>query len=351
MNRADLEMIRFDNPEWLHLLWMLPVLLLVYILSRYLYKRTIRQFGQADLFSQMADMRSKTRPHLKFILLFAAFSFMALAAINPAVGTRMEEAWMEGTDVVIALDVSRSMHAEDVRPNRLERAKLAVDRLIDRLENDRVGIVVFAGTAHTQVPLTTDHHAAKMVLRTLGTGSVSVQGTAIGRALARASLAFVDEDRANKTIILLSDGESHEDNPLEYAQMAAERGITIHTVGIGSREGAPVPIYDNGTLTDHLRDRDGRVVITRYDEDTMRRIAEITGGVFRHGRGPDLGLDNILDEIRSLEKEAYQTTVFAEYESRFHYMALLAFILLVMESLIMDRKNKFLKKFNLFNPL
>ncbi len=348
MNRADWEMIQFENPEWMHLFWALPVLFVVFMLSRYLYNRSLKQFGRADIILQMADMQSRTRPYVKFILIVFSFSFLSLAMVNPRVGSRMEEARLEGTDIVIALDVSRSMQAGDVRPNRLERARLAVSRLIENLDNDRIAIVVFAGTAHTQVPLTADHHAARMVLRTLGPESVSAQGTAVGRAIARASLAFVDEERANKTIILLSDGESHEDDPVQYARIAGEKGITIHTAGIGSREGAPIPVYENGNVADHLRDSDGRVIITRYDEETMRRIAEETGGIFRHGSGPDLGLDSILEEIRALEKEAYQTSIFAEYESRFHYMAALALVLLLMETLIMDRKNRYLRNVRLF---
>ncbi len=351
MNGLDMEMLRFANPEWIHLFWILPVLLLLFIISRYLYNRALKRFGRSESVMQIAGMRSSTRPLVKFILLLFAFSFLSLAAINPRVGSRMEEAKRKGTDIVIALDVSRSMYAEDVRPNRLDRAKLAVERLLDNLEKDRIGIVIFAGTAHTQVPLTADHHAARMVLRTLGPESASVQGTAIGRAISRGMMAFVDQERANNTIILISDGESHEDDPVTYATMAAERGITIHTVGIGSREGAPIPIYDDdGNFIDRLRDQDGRVVISRYDEDTMRRIAEVSGGIFRHGRGPDLGLEAILEEIRKQEKEAYQTAVFAEYESRFHYMAGVALVLLVLELLIMDRKNRFFKNIRFFNP-
>ncbi len=348
MTANGFDMIRFANPEWASLFWLIPLLIVVFAISRYLYRRAIRRFGNPDTVRQMAEMQSHTRPYVKFILFLVAFSLLSLAAMNPQVGSRMEEAQLAGVDIVIALDVSRSMLAEDVRPNRLERARLAVSRLIEQLDQDRVSIVAFAGTAHTRVPLTSDHHAARMVLRTLGPESVPVQGTAVGQALARASVAFVDDDHTSKAIILISDGESHEDDPVEYAKMAADRGIVIHTVGVGSREGAPIPVYENDRMTGHMRDGDGRVIVSRYDEDTMREIAQVAGGVFRHGSGPDLGLDQIMEEIRAMEKAAYDTSVFADYESRFHFVLALALILLVLELVIMDRKNRYLKRLRLF---
>ncbi len=348
MTANGFDMIRFANPEWANLFWLIPLFILVFAISRYLYRRAMRRFGNPELIAQIAEMQSNKRPYIKFILFLLIFSLISLAAMDPQVGSRMEEAQLEGVDIVIALDVSRSMLAEDVRPNRLERARLAVSRLIEKLDQDRVGIVAFAGSAHTRVPLTNDHHAARMILRTLGPESVPVQGTAVGQALARASLAFVDDQRASKVIILISDGESHEDDPVESAKMAADRGIVIHTVGVGSREGAPIPLYENDRMTGHMRDRDGRVIITRYDENAMREIARVTGGVFRHGSGPDLGLEQIMQQIREMEREAYDTTVFADYESRFHYVLALAFILLIFELLIMDRKNRYLKRLKIF---
>ncbi len=348
MTGNGFDMIRFANPEWANLFWLIPLFIGFFAIYRYLYRLAMRRFGNPDVIYQIADMQSHTRPYVKFVLFLVAFSLVSLAAMNPQVGSRMEEARLEGVDIVIALDVSRSMLAEDVRPNRLERARLAVSRLIEELDQDRVGIVAFAGTAHTRVPLTSDHHAARMILRTLGTESVPVQGTAVGQALARAAMAFVDDSRTSKAIILISDGESHEDDPVEYARMAADRDIVIHTVGVGSREGAPIPMYENDRMTGHVRDGDGRVVITRYDEDAMREIARTTGGVFRHGSGPDLGLDQIMEAIREMEKEAYETSVFADYESRFHYLLALAFILLILELLMMDRKNRYLKRLRLF---
>lgn len=312
-------------------------------------KRAIRKFGHEHVLRQMMPLASSNRPWIKLVIFLLALSSVIMAMVNPQLGSRMEEGRIEGVDIVVALDVSRSMLAQDIRPDRLERAKLAVNRLIDRLEQDRIGIVAFAGTAHVQVPITSDHHAAKMILRTVNTQSVQVQGTAIESAIDRALLAFSNDDLHNKTIILVSDGESHDDDPLEAARRAAERGVVIHTVGVGSREGAPIPIIENNQLTGYFRDRAGNTVITRYDEQLLRSIAETTGGIFRHGTGPDLGLDDILKEIRTIEKEEFETMLFAEYESKYHYFVSLAIFLLVMELLIMSRKNKYFSRIRIFD--
>ena len=312
-------------------------------------KRAIRKFGHEHVLRQMMPLASSNRPWIKLVIFLLALSSAIMALINPQLGSRIEEGRIEGVDIVVALDVSRSMLAQDIRPDRLERAKLAVNRLIDRLDQDRIGIVAFAGTAHVQVPITADHHAAKMILRTVNTRSVQVQGTAIESAIDRALLAFSNDDLHNKTIILVSDGESHDDDPVEAAHRAAERGVMIHTVGVGSREGAPIPIIENNRVTGYFRDRAGNTVITRYDEQLLRSIAETTGGIFRHGTGHDLGLEDILKEIRTIEKEEFEIRLFAEYESKFHYFVSLAIFLLVMELLIMSRKNKYFSRIRIFD--
>ncbi len=342
-------MIRLENPEMFYLFLLVPLLVLVFLVYLMVRRRTVRKFGMEHLVAQMAPTRSITRVWLKFIMIILAVSMIAFAAVNPQTGSRMEEGKLEGYDIVVALDVSRSMLAQDVRPSRMERARLAVNRLIDQLEQDRISLVVFAGTAHTQVPLTSDHHAAKMILATINTNTVSIQGTAIESAIDRALLAFHNNGSNNKTIILVSDGESHEDDPLAAARRAADKGVVIHTVGIGSREGAPIPIIKNNRITGYFRDEEGNTVISRYDEQTLRAIAEATGGIFRHGMGASMGLDEILQEIRSLEKEAYDTVMFADYESRYHYFVAIALLLLIADMLIMSRKNKYLSKIRIFD--
>ncbi len=342
-------MIRFEHPDFFYFFLLIPVVILVFKIHCIIRRRSIRKFGRETVLSQMMPLVSFYRPYAKLMIFLLALSSLIMAMVNPQIGSRMEEGRIEGVDIIVVLDVSRSMLAQDIRPNRLERAKMAVNRLIDRLEQDRIGIVAFAGTAHIQVPITSDHHAAKMILRTVNTRSVQVQGTAIESAIDRALLAFPDdEDLHNKSIVLVSDGESHDDDPVASARRAAERGVVIHTVGVGSREGAPIPIIENDQITGFFRDRSGNTVVTRYDEQLLRSIAESTGGIFRHGTGPDLGLDDILQEIRSIEKEEYETMLFAEYDSRYHYFVSLAIFLLLLDLLIMSRKNKYLSKINIF---
>ncbi len=343
-----MDMIRFEHPEFFYIYLIIPVFIAVFWGSRYFRKKALHRFGRHDVLSMMMPWVSKHRPWFRFYIVLMALACMITAAINPQVGSRLEEARREGVDIMVAIDVSRSMLAEDIRPNRLERAKMSVSRLIDRLEGDRIGIVAFAGSAITQVPLTSDHHAARMMLRTISTNSVQAQGTAIGSAIQRAMMSFSSDELTNKVLIILSDGENHMDDPVQVAKQARQQGLTIHTVGIGTPGGAPIPVYRDGQLTGFFRDNQGNTVVSRYDEATLRQIAQEGGGVFREGRGADLGLADILDEIKQMEKEEFDSLVFADYESRFHYFVALALIALIVEVLISERKNKWLNRIKLF---
>ncbi len=344
-----MDILRFENQEYFILFAILPVLLMVFVAALYIRKKRIKKLGNLQLLDRLMPMRSKARPLLRFALFLLAFSSLIMAAVNPQIGFKTEETKSKGIDIVIALDVSRSMLAEDIRPNRMDRAKMAVSRLIDRLDNDRVSLVLFAGSAVTQVPMTSDHDAVKMILRTVNTNSVQVQGTAIGRALERSIASFSGQDERSRVIILVSDGENHQDDPIPVANRAAEQGIIIHTVGTGTSQGAPIPVYRGGQLSGFIRDHEGNTVISRFDEPMLRSIAQAAGGVFRSGTGPDLGLNSILEEIRKMEQQEYETTRFSEYESRFHYFIALALIFFVLELIIFERKNKWLNKIKLFD--
>ena len=343
-----MDILIFENRIYFYLFFIIPVVVLLFSIALYYRKRALKSFGDEKVVMKLIPLFSYRRPYVKLGLIILALSLLIIAAVNPKIGSRMEEAKREGVDIVVAIDVSRSMLAEDIRPNRIERAKAAVSRLINNLGQDRIGVVAFAGNAVTQVPLTSDHSAARMLLRTIGTHSVSTQGTAIGSAISRAMLSFQDEDSNSKTIIIISDGESHMDEPVETARLAAAEGITIHTIGIGTPEGAPIPIYENNRMTGFLRDRDGNTVISRYDEQALRAIAEVTGGRFQHGAGADMGLNTILDEIRGMEKAEFESKVFADYESRYHYFVALTLLILLLELLIFERKNKWIDKINFF---
>lgn len=339
----------FEHTTFFWLFLLIPLLAGSFILSRYLRRKSLQRFGEKLITSGLMPRKSDKRPWVKFILILMAVSLLIMAAVNPMLGSKLQEARQEGVDIIIALDVSRSMLAEDIQPNRLERAKMAVSRLVDQLEQDRVGLIIFAGHAIYQVPLTSDKHALRMILRTVNHNSVQRQGTAIGSAIERAGVAFRNEQGKSKFLIIISDGENHMDKPLESAGLAQSEGIVIHTIGLGSPEGAPVPLYRNDQLSGFLRDKNDNTVISRYDRATLEQIAQATGGLFRHGAGADIGLNAILEEIRAAEQETFETLVFSEYESRYHYFVALALVLLLAELLLAGRKNKWTDKIRLFH--
>lgn len=343
-----MDMIRFEHPEYFFLLLLIPVFVTVFAFARHRRTRALRRFGRQEVLKQLMPWASIYRPWIRFSLLMVALAFLVMSAVNPQLGSSLEEIKREGVDIIVALDVSQSMQAEDIRPNRLERAKLSVARLIDRLENDRIGLVVFAGNAITQVPLTSDHHAARMMLRTVTANSVQVQGTSISSAIERAIASFPDKDLSNKVLIIISDGENHMDDPVQAAAAASQLGLTIFTVGIGTPEGAPIPVYRNNQLTGFQRDNQGNTIVTRYDEPTLSQIAKAAGGVFQAGRGADMGLTQILDEIRKMEKQEFDSTIFADYESRYHYFLFFALVFLILEVFVHERKNKWIEKIKLF---
>jgi len=344
-----MDFLRFENQQYFYLFLVLPVFFLLFFVARISTERKLRKLGNWETLQQMLPLRSKARPWLKLVLFSLAFSSLVLAAVNPQLGYKTEDATSTGVDVIVALDVSRSMLAEDIKPNRMERAKLAVSRLIDQLENDRVGIVIFAGTAITQVPITSDKETAKMLLRTINTESVQVQGTALEAAINRSISSFSQVNMGSRVVIIVSDGENHQDDPLPAVTRAKENDIIIHTVGVGTRQGAPIPIYQNNQLSGFLRDKEGNTVISRYDEGILRGIALESGGTFSSGTGPDLGLNDILQQIRNMQQQEIETTQFSEYESRFHYFLALALIFLLLEVLIFERKSKWLSKIKLFD--
>lgn len=343
-----MEFLRFENQEYFYLFLLIPVFLLVFLLAHWHRKKKLSRLGESKLLERMIPMHSVRRPWLKLTLFLLAFSSLVMAAINPQLGFKTEDVKRTGVDIVIALDVSRSMLAEDIRPNRMDRSKMAVSRLIDQLENDRVAVVIFAGSAVTQVPLTADREAAKMIVRTLNTNSIQVQGTAIGSALERSIASFSRSDGGSRVIILVSDGENHQDDPLPVIERAREHGIVIHTVGVGTPQGAPIPVYQNNQLSGFLRDAQGNTVTSRFDEPMLRALAERGGGVFQTGTGADLGLNRIMQEIREMEQQEFEAPRFSEYESRFHYFLALAIIFLVLEFIIFERKSKWLNKIKFF---
>lgn len=342
-------MFRFEHIEYLYALLLIPFFSILFILYRLWKKRVIKQFGDMEVISQLMPSFSGKKLVFKFFLLMLAFFFLIIGLANPQIGSKLEKIQRKGADLMIALDVSNSMLSQDIRPDRLTRAVQGISKLVDRLQGDRIGIVVFAGKAYVQLPITTDYSAAKMFLSTISTQMVPSQGTAIGDAIDLSVESFKQDDRS-KAIIIITDGENHEGDVLGSAKTAADKGIKIFTIGMGSPEGSPIPVYDaNGRQTGYMTDKQGQTIISKLDETELQQIASIGNGIYvRASTGQD-GLAKILDEINSLEKKEIETKMFSEYEGRFQYFLGLSLFFLILEFLIPERKSKWADKIKLFN--
>jgi len=343
-----MQLFRFANPDFLYLLLLLPVMLILYIISSVRRKRSIRKLGDQKLVSELLPELSEIRPLVKFMLMMIVIISAIIALARPQFGSKIEDVKKEGVEVIIALDVSNSMLAEDIQPNRLTRAKQAISRLVDNLGNDKIGLIVFAGDAYTQIPVTTDYVSAKMFLSSIGPEMVPKQGTAIGAAISLGIRSFTPGENKSKALIIITDGENHEDDPVSVAVEASKAGIVIHTIGIGSEQGVPVPVA-TGNRRDFMKDRDGNTVITRLNEDILRNVALSGKGNYVRASNSNIGLEEIYGEIRKMKQEELESTVYTEYNDQFQIFTAIAAFLLILEFLIMDRKNRRLANIRLFN--
>lgn len=314
------------NPQFLWLLLLVPLIPALFAIGRHLRKRRIRAFGDENLVAELMPSSSKAKDWSRIILLSLAFLAFTIGICRPQIGAKLSERKTHGAEVMIALDVSNSMLAEDYTPNRLERAKLAISRITDRLSQDRIGLIIFAGTSFVQLPITTDYVSAKMFLGTISTSSVPVQGTAIGEAIHTAIRSFSMDSEKSRAIIVISDGENHEDDAVEVAKNAAESGIKVYTVGVGSPEGQPIPM-DGGLL----KDSDGQIVVTKLNETALQEIAAAGNGAYVRAGNEEFGLNPILDDIRAMEAEEFKSIVFEEYNEQYMYFFAIAFVLLCIE--------------------
>ena len=336
-------MLQLAQPTYLWLLALIPVIILIYVFHLWMKRQSLSRFGNIAVMAQLMPGVSKRRGWFKLILLCFAIFFFAIGLSRPRIGAGVREVSSRGVEVIIALDVSNSMLAQDFRPNRLERAKLAVSRLVDRLKNDRIGLIVFAGDAYVQLPVTTDYVSAKIFLSAISPDIVPKQGTAIGAAINLAIRSFSIQSDKSRALIIISDGEDHEDDAAAMAKIAFEQGIIVHTIGIGSPEGEPIPMP--GGL---LRDRDGNIVVTRLDENTLQEIAAAGHGTYTRATNSDLGLDRILDEISKMDKQDMRKIVFSDFHEQFMYLLAFALFFLFAETFIAERKNKWGKSFDIF---
>ncbi|MCB9192223.1 MAG: VWA domain-containing protein [Flavobacteriales bacterium] len=341
-------MFRFANEIWLYALLVVPVLILLFWMNARWRKRVFEQLADAQILSNLIPTYSKVLPRWKRFLFVLGLVFLFVGMANPQIGSKYEEVKREGFELMICLDVSNSMLAEDLTPNRLERAKQAISRLVDRLKNDKIGVIVFAGDAYIQLPMTVDHSAAKLFLRSIDTDIVPTQGTAIGKAIELASSSFSQNTKANKSIIVITDGENHEDDALEQAAAAVEQGIKVHTIGIGSVDGTPIPVYKRGQMLGYRKDKDGNTVVTKLNETMLQQIAASGEGTYVRANNSRTGLNALMDELEGMQREEFGSKMFTSYEDRFQYFIAVALLLLLIEVLLPSRKLKMFSNVNLF---
>jgi len=326
----------FAEPKYLMLLLLIPVFFVIQALVLKFRAKRLRRFGDQALVEKLMPSYSKAKVWLRLSLFAIAFMFFILDISRPQMGAILKEHKTRGAEVMVVLDVSNSMLAQDYSPNRLERAKLAISRMVDKLRDDRIGLIVFAGNSFVQLPITTDYVSAKMFLSSISTESVPIQGTAMGEAISTALRSFSAQSDKSRAIIVITDGENHEDDPVAAARQAAELGVRVFTIGVGSPQGTMIPMGDG----QYLEDREGNPVVTRLDDKVLQDVAEAGKGLYVHAGNREFGLDPIIEEISRMDDEEYNSIVFEEYDELYMYFLAVAFFFLVLEMLIGDRRSK-----------
>ncbi len=345
-------MIRFAHPEYLYWLAIVPLTLALFWFVGRKRKAAREKFSSSGMFERLASDSSGAKRATKSALVVAAISFIVVGLANPQVGIRQEEVKQEGVDIFIALDVSLSMKAEDVKPNRLAKAKYEIGNLINRLGGDRIGLIVFSGESYVQFPLTTDYSAADLFLDVVDVESVPTPGTAIGSAIDQAMKSFNWDTPTKKVLVIITDGEDNAGDAMAPAEEAGKKDVLIYTIGMGSPEGAPIPIYDaNGHQVDFKRDRAGNVVLTKLDETTLEKIATLGNGKYFRATNSQDELDVIYKEVNALQKSEFGTKQFTDFEDQFQYFIGAAMVLLLIEVFLSDKKILWLEKINPFRGI
>ena len=328
-------MFRFAQPEYLYLLIIVPILWGLFIYGRYRSRRNLAKYGNPSVLAPLMTDVSKYKPWIKFIIQQLAFIVIVFMLARPQFGSKLETVKKQGVEIMIALDVSNSMMAKDIAPNRLEKAKMMLSKLVDELDNDKIGLIVFAGDAYTQLPITSDFVSAKMFLNTINPNMVPTQGTAIGRAISTAMNSFTPNEGVDKAIIVITDAENHEDDAVQMAKAAAEKNIKVDVIGIGSLEGVPIPT--GNSENNFIKDRDGNVVISKLNESLVR--ADNTNSALRA----------LTSEVKKMKKADIESKVYSQYDEQFQGLAWIALLLLIVDVFIVDRKNSWLKKITFFS--
>lgn len=344
-------MFKFENQIFFYAFAAVPVCIIIYIWYAHRTKRNLKKLGDYLLINQLVPDVSKSKKNIKFILYLLGLSFLILGICNLQTGSKLQDVKREGSDIMICLDVSNSMLAQDLSPNRLERAKIAIESMIDKLQGDRLGIIIFAGEAYVQLPITTDYNSAKLFLESINTKIVPVQGTNIADAITKAMESFGKDEGKNKAIVVITDGENNEESnssAVEAAEEAGKKNIVVNTIGVGSESGVPIPNVINGVVSGYKKDNAGNTIVTKLDSKILQDIAAETNGVYVQASASDVGLDAILAKIGELDKKQLESKMYTDYEDQFQWFLGAALLFIVIEALISERVSILWKKMNLF---
>lgn len=344
-----MESFRLDEKIWFWTLLIIPVIILLFGLLQFWRYQTQKKFADATLLKRLSPYQSFFKSILKTIVLCTAFACLSIALVNPKIGTKLETVRSEGVDIVFAVDVSKSMLAEDIAPNRLDKSKQLVTQIVNSLASDRVGIIAYAGKAFPQLPITTDYASAKMFLQNMNTDMLSSQGTAIREAIELAKTYFDDEEQTNRVLIIISDGEDHESGAVDIAEEAADQGIKILTIGVGDTKGGPIPIKRNGIVLNYKKDNNGETVITKLNETTLKTIAEEANGIYINGKNTNQVVSTIKDTLDQMDKKEFESKQIADFKDQFQWFLGLGIFLLLIDIFFLERKTEWLKRLNLFN--
>lgn len=339
-------MFRFESPYFLYLLIIVPVLIVIFIISEYVKTKRIKKFGDPELMKSLMPNATRYRPAIKFSIVCLAMIFMILLIARPQFGTKTETVTKKGIEVVIALDISNSMMAQDVLPSRLDKSKNIISRLVDNFDNNKIGLVLFAGDAYTQLPITSDYVSAKMFLNNISPSLISRQGTAIGAALNLAMNSFTPQQGVGKSIIVITDGENHEGGVMEAVKAASDKGIQVNVLGVGSVDGAPIPVSSG---SDYKKDNSGNIVVTKLNEQICQDIARQGNGIYARVDNTNSAFRALEKQLDTLSKADIDTKVFSQYNEQFIPLAWIVLVLLVLEALIMNKKNPLFRNVKLFS--
>ena len=342
-------MYQLDEKIWFWILGVIPVIALFFLILQIWKHKSQSNFADKMLLKRLSPNTSLFKSILKLVVLSLAFASLAIALVNPKIGTKLETVKREGVDIVFAIDVSKSMLAEDIAPNRLEKAKQLVTQIINNLASDRVGIIAYAGKAFPQLPITTDYAAAKMFLQNMNTDMLSSQGTAINEAIKLAKTYYDDEEQTNRVLIIISDGEDHSDEAASVAEEANEEGIRIFTIGVGDVKGGPIPEKRNGIVLNYKKDNNGETVITRLNEEILKSIASKANGVYINGKNTNELVDQIGEILNKMDKKEFESKQYADFKDQFQWFLGIALFFLFLDIFLLERKTGWLKKLNLFN--